>query len=133
MNLVSLKDRLERMKKSAANMREKAKEGAELVGETVLGGVVAAGLGALDQAKGTVPTSSVSKIAYYGVGGVPVSALVGVVGKLAALGTMGSQFASRSASAFGQAGIDVGLYLGGREMWARHAAAATTTTTSTGT
>lgn len=119
---LTLREKFDAIRRRTAAMREKAKEGTALVTETILGAVVAGGLGALDQSKGTVPTTSVSKIAYYSLGPVPVSLLVGAVGKLAALGTMGNQFESRSAAALGQAGIDVAAYLGGREAWARHAA-----------
>lgn len=115
--LTKVKDQLSRMKNAAAKVREHGKEIVAEVGGTALGAVTSAGLGILDEAKGTIRKGNLTGIRYHSVGPVPTALIVGGVGKLGALALIGDT-AGVLASHIGGAGIDIGSYLGARQLYA---------------
>ena len=118
MNLVSLKEKLERARSTMANVREKAKAGTKLVVHTALAGATAAGIGALDEAKGTTQDNDEGiKTAYFGP--VPAALAVAGVGKIAAFWQLGDE-TGELASSIGQGALDAWSYVEGRRLWIRH-------------
>jgi hypothetical protein len=96
----------------------------EVVG-TALAGATAGGLGAWDQAKGTVPANDTNaKIATAMVGPIPASLAIAAAGKVGAIMMTGDE-TGRLASAIGQGALDAYAYVMGRRLWANHAAAQT--------
>lgn len=122
MNLVSLKDKLERARATMANVREKAKSGTKLIVHTALGAATAGAIGALDQAKGTTqPNDPAGMPTTYNVGPIPASLAVAGIGKVAAFWQLGDE-TGELASAIGQGGLDAWSYVEGRRLWAKHQA-----------
>ena len=122
-NLVpgSFREKLERARATLSNVREKAKAGTKLVVHTALGAATAAGMGALDAAKGTSQDNDMGvQVAY--VGPIPISLAVAGVAKVAALWQVGDE-TGELASAIGQGALDAFAYVEGQRMWKRHAAA----------
>jgi hypothetical protein len=127
MNIVHVKEKLERARANIARVREHAKNITNEVVHTALGAATAAGLGALDESKGTTHDNDMG-ITDYRVGPLPASLVVAAIGKAAAV-TMSGDATAQNASAIGQGALDAFAYVSGRRLWRRHAAQATTTTT----
>lgn len=118
MNLVHIKDKLDRARASLANVREKAKLVTTEVVGTALGLGVAIGMGALDEAKGESKDND-EGIKTHSIGPIPTSLAVGVLGKVGALAMHGDGL-SHIASSGGQGGLDAWGYVMGRRLWIRH-------------
>ena len=117
--MVTLRERLHRSLATVKKAREGAKEMMTEVIGTVVGGATSFGLGALDEAKGSVMEGDSSGIRTYNVGPVPASLLAAGAGKLGALVMMGDGLAP-VVSQIGQAGVNAASYVAGRRAYAAY-------------
>lgn len=120
---LSIRDKYEGALARIKSARVHAKAATNEIVGTALAGATAAGIGAWDQAKGTVPASDTNaKIATAMVGPVPAALAVAAAGKVGAIMMIGDE-TGKLASAIGQGGLDAYAYVAGRRLWANHAAA----------
>lgn len=120
MNLVHVKEKLERFRASAARVREQAKAGTKLVVHTAVAAATAGALGAYDQAKGVAATDgSDMGVVTANIGPVPAALGVAAVGKVAAFMQLGDE-TGELASAVGQGALDAWAYVEGRRLYIKH-------------
>lgn len=119
MNIVAIKDKLERARSTMANVRQKAKALTHEVVETALAAATAGAIGAYDEAKGETRENDMG-YRTANIGPVPASLAVAAVGKAVGITQLGDE-SGRLASAIGQGALDAAAYIQGRRLWARHA------------